>query len=83
MVVTEENRSNGRKPYRSGTSFTTNPMRSDQVERLATGRMNHGTAQRVTSDVPTPDGKPASSTAFGLSVLNVHQLPTDTASLPA
>jgi hypothetical protein len=58
-------------------------MSNDQVERLSTSRLSHDTAQRATSDVLTPDGKPASSTAFGLSVLNVHQLPTDTASRPA
>jgi hypothetical protein len=57
-------------------------MSNDQVERLATSRLSHK-AHRATSDVLTPDGKPASSTAFSLSVLNVHQLPTDTASRPA
>jgi hypothetical protein len=68
MVVTEENRSNGRKPYRSAASYTTNPTRNDQAERLATSRLRHGTAQRATSDVPTPDGAPASNTAFGFSL---------------
>jgi hypothetical protein len=67
MVVTEENRSNERKPYRSATSSTTNPMRHDQVERQVTSRLIHGTAQRAISGVPTPDGAPASSSAFGIS----------------
>jgi len=68
MVVTEENRSNGRKPSRSATSSTTNPMRNDQVERLAPSHLSHGTARRATSGVPTPDGAPASSTAFHFSL---------------
>lgn len=80
MVVTEENGSNRRNPYRSAISSTTNLMRNDQVVRMAPSRLTNGTARRATSDVPTQDVAPASTNA---SLLNVHQSPIDTASRPA